>query len=279
MTVKILTDSAANCFAPELLGIKHENVPLTIQIDGQSWLDDGQIKISELIQQLKTAQGPSTSSCPNLNAWLKAFEGADIIYVLTITSGLSGSYSAAMQAKRLFQEEHPEVKIHVFDSKSAGPQIRLLATDLALMVKHGLGFDQVVETMKYKLPQTDLLFVLENLDNLAKNGRVNPAVARVSQLLKINIYGTASKAGKFEMLGKTRAGKKLLPKLVKIMETNGYAGGNVYIDHVEATEKAEKLKACILAKYPEAEVSIAECGGICAYYAEEAGLMIGYNRD
>ncbi|MDY0844513.1 DegV family protein, partial [Streptococcus thermophilus] len=91
------------------------------------------------------------------------------------------------------------MKIHVFDTLSAGPQIRLLAEDIATMINDGLHFDQVVETMKYRIRQTDLLFVLENLDNLANNGRINPAMARIAHALKLNIVGTASDAGKFEM--------------------------------------------------------------------------------
>lgn len=278
MTIKIITDSGADAFTPSIFGIPHNNVPLTIRAGSSSWLDDGELNIPDFVKTLKNTKERTSTACPSVQDWMPAFAGADEIYVLTITSALSGTYNSAMQAARLYTEDHAGVKIHVFDTLSAGPQIRLLAEDLAKMVNDGLNFDQVVETMKYKIHQTDLLFVLENLDNLANNGRINPTVARIAHMLKLNIFGTASDAGKFEMLGKTRGGKKMFAKMIKAMEKAGYHGGKVLIDHVQAPEKAEQMKQAILAVYPDAEISLAECGGLCSYYAEDGGLMIGFER-
>lgn len=278
MTVKIITDSGADAFMPSISGIKHSNVPLTIRAGSSSWLDDGELNIPDFVTTLKNTKERSSTACPSVQDWVEAFIGADEIYVLTITSALSGTYNSAMQAARLYTENHSDIKIQVFDTRSAGPQIRLLAEYLAKMVNDGLDSDQIVETMKYKIHQTDLLFVLENLDNLANNGRINPAVARIAHMLKLNVYGTASDAGKFEMLGKTRGGKKMFVKMIKSMEKAGYHGGRVLIDHVQAPDKAEQMKEAILSKYPDAQVSLAECGGLCSYYAEDGGLMIGFER-
>ena len=278
MTVKIITDSGADAFMSSISGIKHSNVPLTIRAGSSSWLDDGKLNIPDFVTDLKNTKERSSTACPSVQDWVEAFIGADEIYVLTITSALSGTYNSAMQAARLYTENHAGIKIQVFDTRSAGPQIRLLAEDLAKMVNDGLNFDQIVEVMKYKIHQTDLLFVLENLDNLANNGRINPAVARIAHMLKLNVYGTASDAGKLEMLGKTRGGNKMFAKMIKAMEKAGYHGGRVLIDHVQAPEKAEQMKQTILLGYPDAQISIAECGGLCSYYAEDGGLMTGFEK-
>lgn len=279
MTMKIVTDSGANAFVPLINGVPNIVVPLTIRAGEHTWVDDGEIDLPDFITTLKGIKAPTSSACPSPNDWMNAFTGADEIFVLTITSGLSGTYNSAVQAATIFQETHPEVKIHVFDTLSAGPQIRLLAEDLAKMINNGLNFEQIVETMKYKIRQTDLLFILENLDNLANNGRINPALAKIAQTLKLNIYGTASETGKLEMIGKARGGKKVFSKMVKVMEQSGYHGGKVLIDYVGTTEKAEKLRQAILEAYPAADIELAECGGLCSYYAEADGLLIGYEKN
>ncbi|WP_251716243.1 DegV family protein [Lactobacillus agrestimuris] len=279
MTVKIITDSGANAFMSSIDGIQQSSVPLTIRAGSLSWLDNGEVDIPKFISALKSTKDRTSTACPSVQDWMNSFAGADEIFVLTITSALSGTYNSAVQAAKIFTETHPDVRIHVFDTRSAGPQIRLLAEDVARMFNNGLNFDQVVETMKYRLRQTDLLFVLENLDNLANNGRINPALARIAHALKLNIVGTANDAGKFEMVGKTRGGKKMFSKLVKNMQETGYRGGRVLIDYVQNREKAEKLKQTILVVYPEAQVSLSECGGLCTYYAEDNGLMIGYEKN
>ncbi|MBP2057549.1 DegV family protein with EDD domain [Lactobacillus colini] len=276
MTIKIITDSGANTFENTILNIQHTNVPLTIRAGSKSWTDNEELDLNSFVEELANTKEKTSSACPSINDWLSAYEGADEIYVLTITSGLSGTYNSAVQAANLFKEDHPDVKIHIFDTKTAGPQIRLLSKKTAELINLDKSFDEVVETINQEINKTNLLFVLEHLDNLANNGRISPAIAKVTHLLKLNIYGSANSEGKFEMLGKTRGGKKMYPKLLKVMQAAGYHGGEVMIDTVDADGKAQLLKTEILSVYPEAEVTISTCGGLCSYYAENNGIMIGY---
>lgn len=278
MTVKTITDSGANAYMDIIGGVQHVNVPLTITVNGQTWSDDQQLDLTNFIAALQNTKTATSSACPSIGSWLKAFEGADEIFVLTITSALSGSYNAAVQAAELYQADHPDVKIHVFDTKSAGPQIRLLASHLAVLINQGFGFNDIVRQLNQQINQTDLLFVLTELDNLANNSRIKPAIAKLTHLLKIAVYGTASDAGEFEMLGKVRAGKKMYQKLVKVMTKQGYTGGRVFIDHVNCPDRAKQMEAAIAAVYPSSIINISSCGALCSYYAENNGLMIGFEK-
>lgn len=278
MTVRIVTDSGANTFKHVIGGVEHVNVPLTVLVNNQAWADDGELDLDNFLLALKNTKTATSSSCPSVGSWLAAFDGADEIFVLTITSALSGSYNAAVQAAELYTEDHPGTRIHVFDTKSAGPQIRLLASQLAVLINHGYSFDEIIELTNEQIKQTDLLFVLEELDNLANNGRVNPTIAKITHLLNLYIYGTAGAAGEFEMLGKLRGGKNRYKKIVKAMEKQGYVGGRVLIDHVNCRDSADQLATAISAVYPSAIVNIASCGALCSYYAENGGLMIGFEK-
>lgn len=277
MTVKIITDSGANSFDSNILNVAHVNVPLTISVGSSTWTDDKDLDMASFMDTLAKTKEKTSSACPSIEDWRSAYEGADEIYVLTITSGLSGTYNSAVQAANLFKEDHPDVKIHVFDSKTAGPQIRLLAKKVANLVNEKVPFDEIVDLTNKEIQKTDLLFILAHLDNLANNGRISPAIAKITHMLKLNIYGTANDEGKFEMLGKVRGSKKIYTKLLKVMEKTGYHGGEVMIDTVDAEDKAAQMKETILAAYPDAQIEISTCGGLCSYYAENNGIMIGYD--
>ena len=278
MTVKIVTDSGANSFSEIIGGVEHVNVPLTVMVNGQSWADDDQLDLNNFLSALKNTKTATSSSCPNMGSWLQAFEGADEIFVLTITSALSGSYNAAVQAAEIYMNDHPNTKIHVFDTKSAGPQIRLLASQLAVLINHGYSFDDIIKMVDQQIQQTDLLFVLEELDNLANNGRISPTIAKLTNLLNLHICGTASDAGEFQMLGKLRGSKKMFAKLTKVMVKQGYAGGRVMIDHVNSRDNAEAMAKAISTAFPSAIITISTCGALCSYYAENGGLMIGFEK-
>lgn len=278
MNVKLITDSGANSFKHSIGGVQHVNVPLTLRVDDQDWLDDERLDVPNFVAALQNTKTATSSACPSINDWLTAYEGGDEIFVFAITSALSGSYNSAVQAARLFQDEHPDAKLHVFDSKSAGPQIRLLVSQAATLVNKGFSFEEIIKMTDEQIKHTDLLFMLENLHNLANNGRVKPAVAQLAKMLRINVFGTASDSGEFEMLGRMRGGKKATSKLVKEMDKMGYKGGRVMIDHVACPEKAQKLRDDIFAVYPSAIVNINACGGLCSYYAEKGGLMIGFEK-
>lgn len=278
MTVKIVTDSGANAYQDIIGGVEHVNVPLTVMVNHQSWTDDGNLDLANFLSALKNTKTTTSSACPSMGSWLTAFEGADEIFVLTMTSALSGSYNAAVQAAEMYMADHPGTRIHVFDTKSAGPQIRLLASQMAILINHGYSFDEIIELTNQQIKCTGLLFVLAELDNLANNGRVSPAIAKLTHLLNLYVYGTASAAGEFEMLGKLRGGKRMYSKLAKALEKQGYAGGRVFIDHVNAHESAEQMASAISAIFPSAIITISTCGALCSYYAENGGLMIGFEK-
>lgn len=278
MTVRIVTDSGANSFSDIIGGVEHVNVPLTVMVNGQSWNDDDQLDLNNFLSALKNTKTATSSSCPNMGRWLQAFEGADEIFVLTITSALSGSYNAAVQAAEMYMSDHPDTKIHVFDSKSAGPQIRLLSSQLAVLVNHGYSFNDIIKMVDQQIQQTDLLFELEELNNLANNGRISPTIAKLTNLLKLHVYGTASDTGKFKMLGKLRGSKKMFTRLTKVMVKQGYDGGRVFIDHVNNRDGADQMAKAISTMFPSAIITISTCGALCSYYAENGGLMIGFEK-
>lgn len=276
MIAKILTDSSANLLTTECSGTPHENVPLTIQVGNKSWRDDGHIDPEVLKEALSEKSVKTTTSCPNIHDWLTAFGDSDEIFVFTLSGALSGTYNSAKQAASEYHTTHPNAKILVFDSHSAGPQVKLLAEKTGELIKEGLSFREIVKKIEDYQEHLNLIFALKDLTNLVNSGRVSGAAAKVMGMLKLNVIGRASVEGKFEPIGKARGDKKCYSQIVKKMIEYGYDGGKVAIDHVDNLTGAEAVKNLILSKFPDAKVSIGKCSGLCSYYAENGGLMVGY---
>ena len=225
---------------------------------------------------LRTYKGKTSTSCPNIGDWLEAYEGADEIYAITITGTLSGSCNAAQLAAEEYQAEHPGAQVFVLDSLSAGPELVLLAEHIRALIEEGKDFDEVCEEMLRYRHHTHLLFSLESLANLARNGRVKPAVAAVARMLNIRVIGKASDVGELDVLCKTRGEHGALERLVLELKGHGYAHGKVVIAHCGNPAAAERLMHMVKAVFEGAQVRVTECGGLCSYYAELGGLMVGF---
>ena len=271
---RIVVDSSASLY--QLDGVDFAAVPLKIVTDEREYLDDGTLDAVEMATTLRTYKGKTSTSCPNIGDWLEAYEGADEVYAITITGTLSGSCNAAQLAAEEYQAEHPEAKVFVLDSLSAGPELVLLAEHIRDLLAEGMAFDDVCEEMLRYRRHTHLLFSLESLANLARNGRVKPAVAAVARMLGIRVIGQASEIGELDVLCKTRGEHGALERIVLELKDHGYNGGKLQISHCDNPAAAERLKHMVQAVFDGAKVTVTPCGGLCSYYAELGGLLVGY---
>lgn len=274
MKTKIVVDSASSLYA--LKGVDFACVPLKIITDDAEYLDDGTLDAVGMARTLRTYKGKTSTSCPNVNDWLAAYEGADEVYAITITGTLSGSYNAAQLAAEEYQQENPGKRVFVLDSLSTGPEQYLLAEHLQSELAAGHEFDAVCEEMLRYHKHTHLLFSLESLANLARNGRVKPAVAAVARMLGIRVIGQASEIGELDVLCKTRGEHGALERIVLELKDHGYNGGKLQISHCDNPAAAERLKHMVQAVFDGAKVTVTPCGGLCSYYAELGGLLVGY---
>lgn len=274
LKTKILLDSSSNVY--ELPGVEYACVPLKIITDEQEYVDTPDVDAVGMAQMLRTYKGRTSTSCPNVSDWLAACEGADQVFIITITGTLSGAYNAALLAAEEYEADHPGARTFVLNSLSTGPEMRLIAEKIVELLQAGHDFDTICEEILAYHKHTHLLFSLESLANLARNGRVNPAVAAMARMLGIRIVGQASDEGDLEVVSKTRGEHGALERIILEMKARGYAGGRVYIAHCCNPTAAERLKKMIFAVFSGAAVEIEPCGALCSYYAEQGGLLIGY---
>lgn len=274
MSFKIVTDSSSD--VKSLSGVDFESVPLKIITDEKEYIDNAELDVVEMLSEMKKYKGRSHTSCPSTGEYLQAFEGADNIFCVTITSNLSGSYNAAKVAEKTYLADHPDCKIHTIDSLTAGPEIALLIEKLRDLIAEGKDFDTVKAEITDYQDKVRLVFALESMNNLANNGRVTHLVAKMAGILGIRAIGRASDVGTLEMICKSRGPIAAANDILANMIADGYNGAGVKIHHANNSSAAELLKTKILEKFPEAKVEIDMTGGLCSFYAEQGGLLVGF---
>lgn len=272
--VRLVLDAGANEVADQAQGIAV--APLTISFSNQSFRDDGNMDMSAFMTAMKQTTVAGRSSCPSIQDWLDALAGSKRAVIVAMTSALSGSYSSAYQAKVMYEEAHPEAKVIVVDSRSAGPEPSIVLHGIQALLAAGVNWGVLEAKISEMRTHTHLVFVLQSLRNLALNGRISKAVAKVAGILKINVVGTANREGKFELLSKVHGMKRALRELKQQMLTFGYQGGEVIIDHCHNLRDAELLQGVLTDEFPAAKVTIRPMRAICSFYAEEGGLMVGF---
>lgn len=271
--LKIVSDSS--CDRPEIPGLEAGYVPMVMSTDERSFRDDETLVLTDMLDHLAAYKGRSYTACPSVDAWLEAFAGADQVLAVTITSGLSGSYNSAMAAKQLYQQENPNAKVHIFDSLSTGPEMRLLLEKLKEWKNEGLSFEEMVEKGTAYQKHTRLFFILQSVHNLAQNGRVSKVAAAAVGVLGIRIVGTASTEGTLEQLAKHRGDNKALREMIEQLKNAGFVGGRIRITNVDNPGLAEKFSALVRENWPEADIAMASSSGLCGYYAERGAIMAG----
>ncbi len=276
MKIRLVADSSANIY-PNHTPVVYA-APMKIVTSVKEYVDDDNLNVPEMLKELREYKGKSSTACPSANDWLETFDDADIVYGVSITSNLSGCYNAAMVAKAQYEESHPGRKVFILDTLSTGPEMQLLLEKYDELIKKGLSFDEVVSEIREYHNKTHLAFFLSSLDNFAKNGRVNPVVAKAIGVLGLRIVGKASDEGTLEPMHKVRGERKTLLQLFETMKELGYNGGKVRLAHSYKADAAENFKNIILASFPDADVSYTLNRGLCCYYAEEGGLLVGFEE-
>lgn len=276
MKTKIVTDSSSDILT--LPKVDFASAPLKIITSEKEYTDDSRLDVREMVRELGEYKGKSSTSCPNPADWLKAFGDAEKIFCVTITGTLSGSYNAACIAKSSYEEMHPGRRVFVLNSLSAGPEIHLIIEKLQELITAGENFDDICDAISKYSQKTGLLFMLESMKNLANNGRVSPLVARMAGLLGIRVVGKASDKGDLEPLNKCRGERKALETIVERMKSLGFRNGKVRISHCFNKDAGKMLKDLIKAEFSNAQIEIYKCRGLCSFYAEKGGMLVGFEK-
>ena len=173
-------------------------------------------------------------------------------------------------------EKYPDKKIFVFDSRSAGSVLAMYVEKVMEWIEQGIAFKVVVEKLQEYAKWKHTIFALASFGNLVKNGRISKFSGFIAGKLGIWGIGTASEEGTIVVKGKTRGNSRIIDHFIDDMKEHGFQDDCVVISHCQNRELACALREKILKRWANAKVKILPTGGLCSYYAERKGLIVGY---
>ena len=278
MNWRIVTDSSCDVLPPLPWSqeVSYGQVPFVFKIGNREMTDDESLDIPTMLTEMEHCPDASRSACPAPGLWEEQFEQADRIIAVTISANLSGSYESAVAAREMTLEKHPGKKILILNSLSTGPVVNMAVEKALNMIKNGLSFEKISVAMTEFIHERRTVFALSSFNNLVKNGRVSRLAGLIAGKLGIWGIGIGDSEGRIEMAAKVRGNRRIIQTITDIMKQNHFSGGQVVISHCLNPDFAAQLKEGITNIWHNARVMLTETNGLCSFYAERNGLIVGY---
>ncbi len=277
---KVVGDSSTEVDASFLAQYPTELVPFKLYLDGKEFIDDPQLDVDQFVEEMKRATSTPKTACPSPNDFLESFKGEeDEIYIVTISSKLSGTYNSAILAKNIYDSENPGKKaIHVFDSLGAAAGQTLVARKIHDYKRQGFTSEEIVKTVTTFISEITVLFISESLDNLIKNGRISKWKGLIASTLNILPIMGADGRGEIKLFEKVRNTNKAYLRLIELMQEGLSRNGRdiVVITHVGNPERANQIEEGVRKLDTVKEVVNLKCAGLSSLYADKKGIIIAF---
>ena len=280
MSFRIIADSC--CEFPEQLKKEAscENVALTLMVDDHEVIDDESFDQKRFLKLIAGCKGVPRSACPSPESYMKAYDcEEDWVFVVTLSSYLSGSYNAAVLAKELYEEEHKDSnkRIYVFDSKSASGAEAQVAIKVNELYKAGCDFDGIVEGCESFIKNMKTYFVLESLEVFRKNGRLSNTKAFAANVLNLKPV-CVGVDGVIESASIQRGIKNALKKMVEV-SLEGIKDTKdriLIINHCNCYERAAAVLSDFISKAEFKATMILDTAGVSSLYASDGGIIVSF---
>ena len=277
MSYRIIVDSCGELTDEMKKSGMYKSAPLSMEVNGTHVADDNTFDQARFLRLLAESPHCPRSSCPSPEEYMSLYDcGADRVYVVTLSSELSGSYNSTELGRKLFEEEHSDKKIYVFNSRSASVGETLIAMKIRECEERGMDFEEVKECVESYIKGQNTYFVLENLDTLRKNGRLTGIKSLVASALNIKPVMGSTPAGTICQLGQARGIKRALDKMTDHIVQNAESPEEkvLGIAHCNCPERAEKVREILLGKLKVKSSFIVNTAGISTMYANDGGIIV-----
>ena len=251
------------------------SVPLTLTLAEEEFTDDDNLNLPQFMADMKACKGRVGSAAPAPGLYADAFHGADA-FAVTLSSSLSGSYASAMTGKSIAEESGANV--HVFDSRSAAAAEVLIMLKIRRLISEGLQKPEIITRIEHFIQETRTFFVLDNIDNLLKNGRLNRITATIISTLHIRPIMGADGDGNISLVSHVQGWKQVVKKLADTIAKDGRPtkGKSLVITHCNNSPMAEELKDEIVRRYEFSEILVLPTRGVSSLYANEKGVIMAF---
>ena len=251
-------------------------IPFSIRIGDREYIDDENMPVDEMLTANENHAEMAQTSCPSPEDWRAKFAPEGPVLAFTISSALSGSYNSACTAKQMLQEDDPEKKIAVIDSRATGPEVAMLILKARELILKGKAFAETEAVLNREAEKIHTVFALASYHNLIKAGRVNRLIGFIAGHLGFWGIGIGSDEGEIAIRGKARGDRSMVRFLVDEIRKIGIAGKDIFISHCRNEKDALSLKEHLEEAFSGVKVTLLEARGLDSFYAERRGLIVGF---
>jgi DegV family protein with EDD domain len=266
MTVKIIADSACDLSTTHYNEYDIEMIPLTVHLDDKEYRDAIDIDPKTVYDAMREGAMTKTSqvSPQTFKSVFTSYakEKQPFVY-LSFSSELSGTYQTAKMMEQEVKEEFPDAEFQVIDTKCASIGYGLVILHAAKLAKDGASLEEIAASGANHARNMEHIFTVDDLEYLKRGGRVSKTAAFVGSLLKIKPLLHVDE-GKLIPLEKIRGSKKVLSRMLELMEERGtdFTNQTIGISHGDDLERAEKLAEMIKDKFGANDILIEMVGSV-----------------
>ena len=253
------------------------SAPLTLDVDQYHFVDDETFDQMEFLKRVKESPNCPRSACPSPELYKNYFEqDYDHIYAITLSAALSGSYNSAEVARGMVQEEYPDKKIHVFNSRSASIGQTLIGRRIAEYEEAELPYEEILEKTEEYINSQTTWFVLESLDALRKNGRLSNFKAFVATALKIKPICSSTPDGEIQQAGQARGINRALVKMVEMAAESAehMEDKEIAVSHVNNPERGQMVLDAIKERVKAKNYFVENGRGVTSLYSSDGGIIL-----
>lgn len=276
MTVKIVTDSAADLTVAQAEALGVRIVPLTIRFGSEEFVDVVELTPDQFYEKMASFSGIPETAAPSPGAFEEAIRAAgaegDAVIVITISGDLSATVQSAENAKRAIGDD---LDVRVFDSKSITATQGLKVIAAAEAAKAGKSADEIIAILEDLRGRSRVYGALNTLDNLKKGGRIGGAQAMLGSMLSIKPIVDIGD-GSVHEAAKVRTRKKALMWLRDRLYAEPHIE-NLAVCSGNATD-TEELLDLIADRYPRDQVQLWTIGPVIGAHGGPGILGLAWHQ-
>ena len=278
--ISIMTDRSCDIPVELLLKYDIKIIPLHFQFeDNIEYGSERLMDSEEFYRRLKDGEVAKTSASSPASAMellKKELDQGNDIICITLSSTLSCTFNNIRMASLELLDSYPNRRITVIDSLTGSMAMGMMVIKACMMREENCSFDQIVQYLNENKQSYQVEFYVNDLQYLARGGRLNPAIAKIGSFIGIKPILSVTKDGILQDVCKARKASGAIKKIKERFLTSSVDQEMVCIVHSNTLDKALTLKADLELEQSFSQVFVAEIGPTIGSHTGPECLGLAY---
>lgn len=277
MRIAVMTDSTAY-IAPEIREeLNIHMIPLSVVFGEDSYQEEIDLSKEDFYTRLKEEKSLPTTSQPPIgyvtNKLEQLAEDYDAVISIHLSSGISGTYQTVVSAGEMVEG----IQVYAYDSEASSLVQAFYVYEAVQMVRENKLPEEIIARLDEMKRTMQAYFMVDDLTNLMRGGRLSNAQAFVGGLLQIKpiLHFVDKQIVAFE---KIRTRKKAINRILSLLEEQAAAGQDLFVSFVHANNEAaaKEMESKFKEKFPHIQTSITYFGPVIGTHLGEGAVGCGW---